>query len=84
MGVSLGVSVGSLNKAGDALEEVEVLNARRTYNLLQRHKLRDRSHLSAVNPHEDVVQRRRVESVFRRSTRHDAIHLTKLIEVTYV
>ena len=84
MGVSLGVSVGSLNKAGDALEEVEVLNARRTYNLLQRHKLRDRSHLSAVNPHEDVVQRRRVESVFRRSTRHDAIHLTKLIEVAHV
>ena len=64
MGVALGVSAGSLHEAGDALEQVEVLNARRSHNLLQRDELRDRSHLAAAHLHEDVVQGRGVEAVF--------------------
>ena len=84
MHLTLTISVGSSHLTGDALEQVEVLYVRRTYYLLQRYKLRERRHIAAASLHKHIVQRCRVKSVFRCSSHHDTIHLTKLVEVAYV
>ena len=84
VGVALGVAAGGHHAAGDALEEVEVFDRCRAYNLLQGDELRDGSHLPATHPHEDIVQRRRVETIFRSSICHDAINLSELVEVAHI
>ena len=84
MDVALGVAGPRGHIAGDGLEEVEVLDVRGTYDLLQAYELGDRGHLAAFHLHEDVLQRLRVESVFGRCCGHDAIDLAILIEVADV
>ena len=65
MSVTLGISATGLYDAGDALEQVEMLNVRRTDNLLQTDKLCDGGHLATFHLDEDVLQRLRVEAVLR-------------------
>ena len=84
MNVTLGVTTAWRHVASDALEQVEMLNVRRTHNLLQTDKLGDRSHLATLYLHEDILQRLWVEAIFRRSRSHDAIDLTKLVEVANI
>ena len=81
MGIAFSVSTGSLYETGNALEQIEVLNARCTNDILQRDEFRDGCHLTTTHLDEDIVERRRIEAILRRGTGHDAIHLTKLIVV---
>ena len=84
MGVALGIAASWRDIASDALEQVEVLDVGRTNNLLQRNELGDGCHLAAPHLYEDIVQRLRVETIFGRRSSHDAVDLTKLVEVTDV
>ncbi len=61
-----------------------MLNIGRTHNLLQRNELGDRGHAAVTHLHKYVLQRLRVETVFGRGGGHDAIDLTKLVEVADV
>ena len=63
MSVAFGVAATRFHDAGDALEQVEMLDIRWADNLLQRDKLGDRSHLATFHLHEDIVQRLWVETI---------------------
>ena len=56
MSVAFGVAATRFHDTGDALEQVEVLDIRRSDNLLQGDELGDGSHLAAFHLHEDVLQ----------------------------
>ena len=56
MSVAFGVAATRFHDASDALEQVEVLDIRRTDNLLQRDKLGDGGHLATLHLHEDILQ----------------------------
>ena len=83
MNLTLAGAVGH-DIAGDALEQVKVLDIRRTDDLLHRDELGERSHLAALHLYEDIVQRRRVEAVLGRGGSHDVVDLTELVEVADV
>ena len=56
MSVALRVSTARRHDAGNALEQIEVLDIGRTNNLLQRYELGDGSHLATLHLYEDVLQ----------------------------
>ena len=79
--ITLAVTGARLHGASDRLIEVEAFLCSRTDSRRKRHKLRDRRHLVAYLD-EDIIQRRRIQTIFRRSARHDTIDLAILVEVT--
>ena len=84
MGIALRESACSHHTAGDALEQIEVVDRCRTDYFLQRDELRDGCHFSTTHANEDIVQRRGIETILRCGVGHDAIHLTELVEVTHI
>ena len=70
--------------------EVKAFLSSRTDSRSERNKLRDRSHFAyhfaiyhfSIQFDEDIIQRRRIQTIFRRSARHDTIDLAILVEVT--
>ena len=81
--IAFAVTRIGLDEATDRLIQVESFLRCRSHGRGQRHELRNGRHLIAY-AHEDIIERRRIQTVFRSRSCHHTIDLAVLVEIAYI